>query len=54
MMTPIRPIVSALMLSLRRRWLERHIDKPFDAKLSLELDAVILEQEAMIEKGGGA
>lgn len=43
-MTPIKGIVYALMLSLRRRYLERQIDQPFDANISLELDAVIIEQ----------
>ena len=32
-MTPLRPIVYAMMLSLRRRYLERHIDGPFDLDL---------------------
>jgi hypothetical protein len=43
-LTPIQPIVTALMLNLRRRYLENHIDRPFDPAISLELDAVIVEQ----------
>jgi len=52
MITPLRPILSALMLSLRRRWLERQLAEQFDVELSRQLDAVIQEQEAMGEKGG--
>lgn len=43
--TPIRDIVAVMMLSLRRRYLEQQIGKPFDSAVSLELDAVIVEQE---------
>ena len=50
-MTPIRPIVYAMLLSLRRRWLERQLAEQFDVELSRQLDAVIQEQEAMGEKG---
>lgn len=46
-MTPIRDVVTALMLSLRRRYLERYIDAPFDARISTELDGVVGEQECM-------
>ena len=53
MITPIRPILSALMLSLRRRWLEQQLAEQFDVELSRQLDAVIQEQEAMMEKGEG-
>ena len=45
-MTPLRPLVTAFMLALRRRHIERHIDGPFDPILSLELDAMIVEEEA--------
>ena len=45
-MTPIRTIVDAMMLVLRRRYLERQIDGPFDPILSLELDAMMVEEEA--------
>ena len=34
-----------MMLSLKRRYLERRIDGPFDAGVSRELDEVIVEQE---------
>lgn len=47
MMTPIKGLVAAMMLSLRRRYLERQINQPFDSAVSLELDAVIAEQEAL-------
>lgn len=46
-MTPIRSIVAVLMLSLRRRYLEHHINAPFDADASRELDQVIEEQERL-------
>ena len=52
MMTPLRPLVYALMLSLRRRWLERQLAQEFDVELSRQLDAIVQEQEAMKEKGG--
>jgi hypothetical protein len=51
-MTPLRPWVYALMLSLRRRWLERQLAEQFDVALSRQLDAVIQEQETLTEKGG--
>ena len=51
MMTPVRDIVAVMMLSLRRRWLERQLAQGFDVALSRQLDAVIQEQEAMGEKG---
>ncbi len=50
MMAPLRPFVTALMLSLRRRWLERQIAQEFDVESSWQLDAVIQEQEALTEK----
>lgn len=46
-MTPIREIVDAMILSLRRRYLERQTDGPFNAEVSRELDAVIVEQEEL-------
>jgi len=49
-MTPLRDIVTALMLSLRRRYLENHIDAPFDPAISRELDAVIVTQETHREE----
>jgi hypothetical protein len=49
MITPIRPIVYAMVLSLRRRWLERQLSQQFDVELSRQLDAVIQEQEAITE-----
>ena len=48
--TPICDIVSALMLSLRRRYLERWVDQSFDAAISRDLDAVIMEQERLMER----
>ena len=48
-MIVIRDIVSALMLSLRRRYLERYIDGPFNHDVSRELDAAIVEQEKLRE-----
>ena len=47
-MAPIRPLVSALMLSLRRRWLERQLAQEFDVELSRQLDAVIQEEEEIL------
>lgn len=44
---PIRGIVDAMMMSLRRRYLERQIGRPFDAVVSLELDKAIVEQEQL-------
>jgi hypothetical protein len=44
-MTPIRDVVATVMLCLRRRYLERQIDGPFDPILSLELDAMIAKEE---------
>jgi len=49
MMVPIKGIVSALMLSLRRRYLEHFIDGPFNPTISAELDAAITEQERLTE-----
>lgn len=46
-LTPIRDVVAAMMLSLRRRYLERSIDGPFDAEVSRELDRVIEAQEEL-------
>lgn len=46
-MTQIRPIVSALILSLRRRWLEQQLSEQFDVELSRQLDAIIIEEEEM-------
>ena len=34
---------------IQRRYLERQIDQPFDAAISMELDAAIAEQEPMTE-----
>jgi hypothetical protein len=45
MMTPVRDIVAVMMLSLRRRWLERHLAQEFDVELSRQLDAVVQEEE---------
>lgn len=45
-LTPLRPLVTAFMLALRRRHLERQTDGPFDPTISLELDAMIVEEEA--------
>ena len=44
-MRPIKDVVAAIMLSLRRRYLEMYIDAPFDTKVSRELDRVIETQE---------
>jgi hypothetical protein len=49
-MTPIRDIVPVILLSLRRRWLERQLSKRFDVELSRQLDAAIEEEEALREK----
>ena len=49
-LTPISEIVDALMLGLRRRYLENHIDGPFDPAISRELDAAIAEQERVTER----
>lgn len=49
-MIPVRDIVYVMMLSLRRRYLERYIDGPFDVEVSRQLDAVIAEQEQMAEE----
>lgn len=49
-MRPIRDVVSAMMLSLRRRYLEFFIDAPFDTDVSRELDRVIEEQEERSEE----
>jgi hypothetical protein len=51
MMAPLRPFVTALMLSLRRRWLERQLAQEFDVELSRQLDAIIIEQERITEEG---
>ena len=51
MMTPVRDIVAVMMLSLRRRWLERQLAQEFDVELSRQLDAVIQEQERITEEG---
>lgn len=48
--THIRDVVAVLMLNLRRRYLERFIDGPFDANISCELDRVIEEQEERREE----
>ncbi len=50
-MTPLRPILSALVLSLRRRWLEQQLAEHFDVELSRQLDAIIIEQERITEEG---
>jgi len=47
---PIRPFVTALMLSLCRRWLEQQLSKQFDVELSRQLDAIIIEQERITEE----
>ena len=47
MITPIRDIVDVMMLSLRRRFLEQYLQREFDPVISLELDAVIAEQEQL-------
>ena len=52
-MQPVRDVVQVMILSLRRRWLEQQLAEQFDVELSRQLDAVIQEQEAMMEKGGG-
>ena len=49
-MVPIRGVVAIMLLSLRRRHLERWIDRPFDPAISHELDAVIVEQERATER----
>ena len=49
-MVSIREVVAAMMLSLQRRYLERQIDQPFDVEISLELDAVVVEQERVTER----
>lgn len=49
-MAPVRDIVTVVMLSLRRRWLERQLAQDFDVALSRQLDAIIQQQEAMMEK----
>lgn len=49
-MVSICGMVEMMMLSLRRRYLERQIDQPFDAAVSRELDAVIVEQERLTER----
>jgi hypothetical protein len=46
---PIRGIIDAMMLSLRRRYLERHLDGPYNDSVSRELDAAVSEQERIIE-----
>lgn len=51
-LTPLRDIVTVLMLSLRRRHLERQVDAPFDAQVSIELDKVIAEQEQLTQPQG--
>lgn len=51
-MTPLRDIVTVMMLSLRRRHLERQVDGPFNAQVSIELDAVIAEQEQLTQSQG--
>jgi hypothetical protein len=43
-------MVYALVLSLRRRWLERQIAQQFDVELSRQLDAIIIEQERITEE----
>lgn len=45
---PIRHTVDAMLLYLRRRYLEQQIGKPFDLAVSLELDGVIEEQEQLL------
>ena len=49
-MVSIRGVVAAMLLSLRRRYLERQIDRPFNPAISRDLDAVIAEQERMTER----
>jgi len=49
-MVSIRGVVAMMMLSLRRRYLECRTDQPFDVAISLELDAVIAEQERVTER----
>ena len=49
-MIHIRGVVEMMLLSLRRRYLERQIDQPFDAAVSRGLDAVIAEQERVTER----
>lgn len=48
-MEPIKNIVTVMMLSLRRRYLEHFIDGPFKPTILAELDAVITEQERLTE-----
>ena len=43
--TPIKPLISALLISLRRRSLERAVDGPYDDTVSRELDQVIVEMD---------
>lgn len=49
-MVSIRGVVEMVMLSLRRRYLERQIDGPFNPAISRDLDAVIAEQERLTER----
>ena len=49
-MVPIQGIMAMMMSSLRRRYLERQIDRPFDVTVSRELDAVIAKQERAMER----
>lgn len=45
----IRHTVDAMLLSLRRRYLERQTDALFNLAVSVELDAVVIEQEQIKE-----
>lgn len=51
-MTPLRDLVTVMMLSLRCHHLERQVDAPFDAHVSIELDKVIAEQEQFTQPQG--
>jgi hypothetical protein len=47
---PLQETVRLMMLSLRRRYLERRLDGPYNDSVSRELDAVIIEQEQIIDR----
>ena len=36
-----------LFLELKKRWLERHIEKPFNKSFSLKLDSVVKELDSL-------